>query len=82
LPFEEGMVPPIVPQPRIRIPTSDSCTTRRHGRWYHKQVDASCYLDLEKQVLAETGGDPLSTANLCWGYAPPLEGELAMWHPF
>ena len=58
---------PVVAQPRIKIPAV--CV---RNRWYDMNADADCYLKLETAVRDETKGDPLSTANLCWGYAPPL----------
>jgi hypothetical protein len=62
-----------VGQPQLRI--SRNCSS---NRWYDLELDGQCYRSQEANVLAVTGGDYLSTAVRCWGYAPPLEYPL---HP-
>ena len=66
----------IAPPPRIRIP--NECV---HNRWYDMNADAACYLKLQDAVRAETGGDPLSHENLCWGYAAPLDAPYNLGIP-
>jgi hypothetical protein len=63
----------VVGQPLLRI--SRNCSS---NRWYDLELDGQCYRSQEANVLAVTGGDYLSTAVRCWGYAPPLEYPL---HP-
>jgi hypothetical protein len=63
--------PQIAAQPRIRV--SNECI---RNRWYDQEADGRCYLAQLAEVTAATGGDPMSTANLCWGYAPPLEAPF------
>ena len=58
------------PQPVIRIYESSPEDCVRDRGW-ETMKDARCYVKMHEAAIAQTGGDPLSTANLCWGYAPP-----------
>lgn len=58
------------PQPVIRIYESSPEDCVRDRGW-ETMKDARCYVKMHEAAMNQTGGDPLSTANLCWGYAPP-----------